>query len=59
MDKDVRENADRGKQEDKNEICHLALMKDCLGTCFTRILKLQRKNNNFFFEKSKGSREEL
>lgn len=56
MDKDVRENADRGKQEDKNEICHLALMKDCLGTCFTRILKLQRKNNNFFFEKSKGSR---
>jgi hypothetical protein len=30
MDKDVGENANRGKQEDKKEICHLVLVLEIL-----------------------------
>jgi len=39
MDKDVGENANNGKQKDKEIYHSMLVIKRCLGTCFRRILR--------------------
>jgi hypothetical protein len=56
MDKDVGENADRGKQEDKKEIYHLVLVLERL---FYQDFEVTAKKTTNIFFKSKGSKEEL